>query len=173
LNEQLPLPRRVALVHVLRCVRRSVALLAMRRTHLRREHLGLRLRFPNGASARVYRETVVDHDRAEEPCLLIVEFRLRHVRGRGHSLFRWESLLNTVLFLGFPGLVSKLWMANDENGVYRGLYEWDGPAQAEHYARCLWRVLALVSERESIHYLVIPNRSRHDLLAELAELAGP
>ena len=38
-----------------------------------------------------------------------------------------------------------------EHGVYRGLYEWDGPAQAEAYARALWRVLALVSVRGSIH----------------------
>ena len=46
-----------------------------------------------------------------------------------------------------PGMVSKLWMAADEQGVYRGFYEWDGAARAESYARSLWRVLALVSER--------------------------
>ncbi|HEY6313967.1 MAG TPA: hypothetical protein VIY52_24655 [Streptosporangiaceae bacterium] len=43
------------------------------------------------------------------------------------------------------GLVSKLWLADDERGRYRGLYEWDGPRLAENYARALWRVLALVS----------------------------
>src|SRR6185369_4972263 len=50
---------------------------------------------------------------------------------------------------GFPGLVSKLWLSHDEHDVYRGLYEWDGAERAEHYARCLWRVLALVSVRGS------------------------
>ena len=30
--------------------------------------------------------------------LLVVEFRLRGVRGRGHALFRRESLLNAPLF---------------------------------------------------------------------------
>jgi hypothetical protein len=29
-------------------------------------------------------------------------------------LFRAESLLNTPLFVGFPGFVSKLWLAHDE-----------------------------------------------------------
>src|SRR5688572_5354701 len=58
------------------------------------------------------------------------------VRGWGHALFRWESLLNTPLFVGFAGFVSKLWLAHDEDGVYRGFYEWDGPARAEYYARC-------------------------------------
>jgi hypothetical protein len=53
--------------------------------------------------------------------VLVVEFRLRAVRGLGHAAFRWESLLNTPLFAGFPGFVSKLWLANDDLGRYRGL----------------------------------------------------
>lgn len=78
------------------------------------------------------------------------------VRGAGHALFRWESLLNTPLFVGFPGFVSKLWLAGDEHGFYRGLYERDCPARAEHCARCLWRVLALVPVPGSIGYRVVP-----------------
>ena len=88
------------------------------------------------------------------------------IRGRRtHRLFRWESLLNTPLFVGFPGFVSKLWMANDEHGVYRGIYEWDGPERAEYYARSLWRVLALGSEPGSICYWVLPNVRRDALVA--------
>jgi hypothetical protein len=87
-------------------------------------------------------------------------------------LFRWESLLNTPLFVGFPGLVSKLWLANDDNGVYRGLYEWDGPSRAEAYARALWRVLALVSVRGSIHYRVLPGLRRDAVLADPSAAAG-
>jgi hypothetical protein len=97
----------------------------------------------------------------------VVGFRLRAVRGSfGHALFRWESLLNTPLFAGFPGLVSKLWIAHDEHGVYRGLYEWDGPDQAEYYARCLWRVLELVCVPGTIHYQVLPGRERAELLSQ-------
>jgi hypothetical protein len=125
----------------------------------------MRLRFADGSESVVYRETVVDGPGPEDPCVLVVEFRLRAVRGRGHALFRWESLFNTPLFVGFPGLVSKLWMAADEHGVYRGLYEWDGAARAESYARALWRVLALVSVRGSIHYRVVPGLRRDELLA--------
>ena len=78
------------------------------------------------------------------------------VRGLGHAAFRRESLLNTPLFAGFPGFVSKLWLANDDLGRYRGLYEWDDPLPAENLARALWRVLALVSVPGSIHYVVLP-----------------
>jgi hypothetical protein len=121
----------------------------------------------------VYRETVVGRGATEDPCVLVVEFRLRVVRGWGHSAFRWESLLNTPLFVGFPGFVSKLWLADDERGRYRGLYEWDGPQRADHYARALRRVLALVSVPGSIHYMVLPGLRRAEFLAMPQVLAGP
>ena len=173
MNEQVPLPYGVATWAVARCAASTVGLLAQHRIHLPRKHVGMRLRFADGTSARVYRETVVD-GAPKDPCALVVEFRLWAwaVRGRRtHALFRWESLLNTPLFVGFPGFVSKLWLANDEHGVYRGVYEWDGPARAEHYARCLWRVLALGSEPGSIHYMVLPGLRRDALLAAPQVLA--
>jgi hypothetical protein len=141
-------------------------LLAHRRVHLPREHMGMRLRFADATSSWVFRETVVEGT-PQDPCILLVEFRLRVVRGRwAHALFRRESLLNTPLFVGFPGFVSKLWLAHDEYNVYRGLYEWDGPERAEHYARCLWRVLALGCVPHSIHYRVLPGLRRDAVLAD-------
>jgi hypothetical protein len=95
--------------------------------------------------------------------------------GWGHVLFRLESGLNTVLFAGCAGFVSKLWLANDEHGTYRGVYEWDDPALAHAYVRALWWPLALVSERSSIHYEVLPGLHRDQLLRDphLAEGADP
>jgi hypothetical protein len=122
------------------------------------------MRFADGTSSWIYRETVVDGAVAARPCALVVRFRLRWVRGRGHALFRAESLLNTPLFAGFPGFVAKWWLAADEHGVYRGLYEWDGADRAEAYARALWRVLELVSVPGSIAYTALPGRHRDDLL---------
>jgi hypothetical protein len=165
-NGQAPLPVASAVRGLARCVGTTAVLLARRRVHLPGAHIGMCLRFADGTSARVYRETVVTRAPAEDPCVLIVGFRLRAVRGRGHAAFRWESLLNTPLFVGFPGFVSKLWLAHDDHGIYRGLYEWDGPGLAEAYARALWRVLALVSEPGSIHYKVVAGLRRDDVLAE-------
>jgi hypothetical protein len=150
---------------VLRCVWATGVLLAQRRIRQPSEHLGERLHFADGSSAPVYRETVVQRHPTENPAVLVVEFRLRWVRGRGHVLFRAESILNTPLFVGFPGFVSKLWLANDQNDAYRGVYEWDDPTLAHAYARALWRVLALVSVPGSIHYVVVPGLHRDELLA--------
>ena len=170
-EERLPLAYGAALRALTGCFASTARLLWQRRIHLPAGRVGMRLGFADGTSARVFRETVVDRGTTLDPCVLVVEFRLRAVRGRGHAVFRRESLLNTPLFAGFPGLVSKLWLADDERGRYRGLYEWDGPRLAENYARALWRVLALVSVRGSIHYVVLPRLCRDELLARPRVLA--
>jgi hypothetical protein len=165
-SEQEPLPAGTALRALACSVATTAVLLARHRIHLPREHVGARLHFADGTSARIYRETVVDRQSPEDPCVLVVEFRLRGVRGRGHAAFRAESVLNTPLFVGFPGYVSKLWLAHDEHAVYRGVYEWDGPALADAYARALWWVLALVCVRGSIRHRVLPELRRDELLSD-------
>jgi hypothetical protein len=167
--ERPPLAYPAAVRALAGCFANTVRLLRQRRMHLPRDRAGMRLRFADGTSGRVYRETVVDRGPTLDPCVLIVEFRLRAVRGRGHAAFRLESMLNTPLFAGFPGFVSKLWLAHDERGRYRGVYEWDGPRRAENYARALWRVLALVSVPGSVHYVVLPGL-RRDVLLERPDL---
>lgn len=160
-----PLPRGTALRAVVRCFAVSVWMLGRGQVHWPRANVDRALGFADDSTARVYRETVADTS-PRDPCFLAVSFRLRWVRGRGHAWFRRESILNTPLFVGFPGFVSKLRMAHDGRGTYRGLYEWDGADRAENYARSLWRVLELVSERDSIDYRVFAGLSRDQVLAE-------
>ena len=175
MNEQRGLPYAEAAAAELSCAAQTLRLLASRRIRLPSTHLGMQLRFADGTSATVFRETVVDGSSNGDPSVLLVEFRLRLIRGGLHRLFRWESLLNTPLFVGFPGFVSKLWLAHDQHDVYRGVYDWDGPQRAEHYARSLWRVLALGCDPASIHYKVLPGLQRDELLAhpELIDGAYP
>ena len=173
LSDQAPLRYNAALRALAGCVVSTARLLWQRRVHLPADQVGRRLRFADGTSARVYRETVVECGATKDPCVLVVEFRLRLVRGRVHAAFRSESLLNTPLFVGFPGFASKLWLAHDERGRYRGVYEWDGPQRADHYARALWRVLALVSVHGSIHYMILPGLRRAEFLAQLDGMGQP
>ena len=172
MNPQEPLPRSTAARAVARCIAETIRLLAQGRTHLLKRNVGLRLRFADGTTGRVFRETVVERQPPDDPCLLVVEFRLRFLRGRWHALFLWECILNTPLFVGFPGLVSKLWMDRDEQERYRGLYEWNDPAGAEFYARSLWRVLELVCPRGAIHYRVVSGFCRDDVLCNPQLLDG-
>lgn len=159
-----PLPLGRAWFAVARYAVASMPLLARGHVRSTGELVGTRMRFADGTSALVYRETRLDNGTAVDPCALVVAFRLRAVRGYGHSLFRWVSPLNTPLFVGFPGFRAKLWLTADEHGAYRGVYEWDCAERAVHYARSLWRVLALVSVPGSIRYAVRPGVHREDLV---------
>ena len=161
-----PLPFRYAIRSLGRSALTTELLLCRRAIRQPTVRLGKVLRFGDGSGGRVYRETVVESGAGDAPALLVVAFRLRWVRGWGHPLFRPESLLNTPLFVGFPGFVSKLWCAHDENGVYRGFYQWNDPELADAYVRALWWVLALVSVHDSIHYVIVPGLRRDDVLAE-------
>jgi hypothetical protein len=58
------------------------------------------------------------------------------------------------------------------NGVYRGVYQWSDWKRADGYVRALWWVLAVVSVRGSIRYVVIPGLRRDDMLADPAILEG-
>ena len=64
-------------------------------------------------------------------------------------------------------------LAHGEHETYRGVYEWDGAARAEHYARALWRVLALVCEPGSIDYRVLPGTRRDVLRGPSGPSASP
>ena len=174
-SDRRPLPLWRAVIALSQCVFRTGVLLSRRAISQPKDHVGQVLRFGNGSGGRIYRETSVNDTAVDLPVVLVVSFRLRWIRGRGHSLFRAESLLNTPLFVGFPGFVSKLWLAHDENGVYRGFYQWNDPQLADAYVRALWWVLALVSARGSIHYVVLPGLRRDDVLADstVLESAAP
>lgn len=174
-SDRPPLPRRRAFVAVAKSVVRTVSLLRCGAIEQPRVRVGEVLTFSDGSRAPIYRETIVRSAATPDPAVLVVWFRLRWIRGRGHRAFRAESRFNTPMFVGFPGFVSKLWLANDEQGVYRGIYQWNDASLADAYARALWRVLELVCVRGSIHYVVLPGVSRDDVLARdvIGRLAVP
>jgi hypothetical protein len=161
------------LVALTRSAAGFLQLLVTRRLSQPRRHVGERVAFPDGTSAVIYRETVVRGREPISPTTLVVEFRLRSVHGVGHALFRLESILNTPMFAGFDGFVSKLWFAHDDREVYRGVYDWASPALAHDYATALGRLLALVCVPGSVHYAVLPGMRRDEYLASPELLRPP
>jgi hypothetical protein len=127
-------------------------------------HVGLRVDFADGTRGRVYRETLLRDGPSTRPSLLVVQFRLRGL-GRSrllHALFRLESMANTPLFAGFPGFRSKLWLAGDGCDTYRGIYDWDGPTEAEAYATTLARLLRPICRPGSVRHHVEAGVRRDD-----------
>jgi hypothetical protein len=152
---------------VARCAAVTIGLLAKNRVTLPRDRIGTRLRFADGTTSVVFRETDLRGPFIPDPVVLCMRFRLRLMGTRPlpHAVFRAICVLNTVLFAGFPGFLSKLWITDLDTGFYRGLYEWRDAESAEHYARTLGRVLALVSEPGSVSHHIVPGLRRDAYLA--------
>ncbi len=143
-----------ALLALARSAVATLDLLLTRRLRHRTDHVGANVHFADGSAAAVYRETLALRG-ILPTVVLVVTFRLRGVRsGPGHAAFRLESVCNTVLFAGFDGFVSKLWLRHDAQGRYRGIYEWSDAARAARYADALRWPLALVADVDSIDYAI-------------------
>lgn len=144
----------------------TATLLVQREIRSPRRHLDRHIAFADGTTSRVYRVTTRDGAPMRRPTLLVVQFRLRWA-GRSrllHALFRVESVLHTPLFAGFPGFRSKLWLTDEDTGVYRGVYEWDGADQALDYATTLSELLRVVSVPETVRFHVEPGLRPDDVL---------
>lgn len=138
------------------------------------DHVGLKLRFEDGSSSFVFRETRVRDVTPAEPVVLVIAFRLAALGSSRtlHAAFRRECVLHTPLFAGFPGFRSKLWADDVDTGVYRGVYEWDGVDAARAYARRMVALLAPFSTHGTARYHVVDGLRRDEFLRDPA-LAPP
>ncbi len=147
-------------------------LLISGRIHQPRQHVGDQLTFANGASARVFRETVVDQRRSVAPTVLIFEYRLRAAHDWVQQMYLRASVLITPFVVGVPGFVSKMWLTFDENAAYCSIYEWDSAGHAESSAQAIRRILPLIAPPDSIGYHVISDTTRAQYLAQSGEIAN-
>ena len=170
--ERPPLPYPAALRALARCSASTARLLRQHRLRLPARWVGTHLHFADGTSARVYRETVADRGATLDPCVLVVEFRLRAVRGLGARRLPPGEPAQHPAVRRLPRVRARScgWPTTNAaatgactSGTTRGL--------AENYARALWRVLALVSVPGSIHYVVLPGL-RRDAVLDKPQLLG-
>ena len=158
--------RAPALADFARCVRAWGGLVARHRLTSPKENLGAWLRFADGSSSFVFRETAVPGAATTAPALLVIQFRLAALGSSAplHAAFRRECVLHTPLFAGFPGFRSKLWIDDVETGVYRGVYEWQGGDLARHYAARMVALLAPFSNAGTARHQVVEGLRRDDFL---------
>jgi hypothetical protein len=155
------LPPSVIARLVLGCGVRTLRLLARGMLHIDHRSDGRSARLPDGRHYVIFRRTTSTAPvaRPEEPVVLAVWFRLRFVPTGSRvrrAIFERESILNTVLFAGFEGYSTKLWMVDPDSNEFAGRYEWFGRASAERYARYITSVLTPLSRRGSVGYEILP-----------------
>jgi hypothetical protein len=163
-----------ALADFTRCVRTSAGLAARGRLASPDTYVGARLHFADGTSSLVFRETALRGGRTSDPAVLVIQFRLAALGSNGflHAAFRRECILHTPLFAGFPGFRSKLWADDVDTGVYRGLYEWQDPRSATHYAQRMVALLAPFSNAGTARYHVIAQLRRDEFVADPHAASG-
>ncbi len=147
-------------------------LLISGRIHQPHQHVGDQLTFANGASARVFRETVVEQGRCDAPTVLIFLYRLRATDDWVQKMYLRASVLITPFVAGVPGFVSKMWLTFDENAAYCSIYEWDNAGHAESSAQAIQRILPLIAPPDSIAYHVISDTTRAQYLAQSGKVAN-
>ena len=166
MSDQAPRPVTSALRALIRCVGTTAVLLARRRIHLPARHVGR-----SGCASRTAPGPGLPGDRRRwrrrrDPCVLLVAFRLRAVRGWGHTLFRWESVLNTPLFVGSPASPPSCGWPTTSAAPTAGSTSGTGrsgprPTPAPCGGCSRWCCVP-----GSIHYRVLPGLRRDDVLAE-------
>ncbi len=107
----------------------------------------------------MFREPTCDGDPGVEQVTLVAWFHLRAIpagaRARRYA-FERLCLLNTVLFAGFDGYRTKLWMVDPDTSDYGGLYSWVSAEEADAYGRYIVGVLRLLCRPGSLGYQVLP-----------------
>ena len=142
--------------------------MAQRRLVSPKELLGTTLRFEDGTSPFIFRETALREASTDEPAVLVIQFRLAFLGSNPslHAAFRRECVLHTPLFAGFPGFRSKLWCDDVGTGVYSGVYEWQSASLATEYAERMVALLAPFSNPGTARYHVIEHLRRNDFLSD-------
>ena len=106
----------------------------------------------------IFRQVVVKprgSQKVEPGAAFCVQSHVARMSPTQNKLF---SLLPIPLFIGLPGFRSKLWLLNEANGNFMGMYEWDTLQDAENYAHSF--ALKFMTKRSvpgTVSYRITPS----------------
>lgn len=126
------------------------------RVHFPRQRVGEMIEL-DGEKWVIFRQMVID-PRSGQPEHPGAIFRPRfHVAGMSPRLNKIFSWLPVPFFAGMPGLRSKLWLLNPQNGDFSGYYEWDSVEDADNYGHSLAaKFMTARSVPGSVSFRVMP-----------------
>ena len=138
------------------------------RLHFPRKRIGEVLTMKDGQEFVIFRQVIVDPGQVqpEKPgAVFRVRFQVAHMSPKLNKIF---SLLPIPFFIGLPGFRSKLWMLNNADGGFQGIYEWDTVQDAEKYAGSFaMKFMAVRAVPGSVSCEIIPEQAQ-----EVAGLPG-
>jgi hypothetical protein len=147
--------QRIMLMDVVHSALKTIAYVLGGRVHFKKQRLGQVAAGQDGRNYRIFREIVVDRrpGQPEQPlAVFVLRFQVTNLSPRQNQIL---SLLPIPLYLGFPGLRSKVYTID---GIHcQSIYEFDTVQDAEHYSRSM--ALRFITRRSvpgSVSYEIIP-----------------
>ena len=128
-------------------------------------YLGKRIVTGDGERFAVFRHVHLrkeDADRGDSAAIFVVRFKFAKFSYKTNRIL---SCIPIPFIAGFPGFRDKLWMVNEENGYWQGVYQWDAARCVEDYKNSF--VLSMMTRRaipETVSHEILPNTSLKDYM---------
>ena len=128
-------------------------------------YLGKRIATGDGEQFTVFRHMHLRKEnigRGDSAAIFVVRFKFAKFPYRTNRIL---SRIPIPFIAGFPGFRDKLWMVNEENGYWQGVYQWDTARCAEDYKDSF--VLGMMTRRaipETVSHEILPNTSLKDYM---------
>ncbi len=127
------------------------------RLHSPKNQIGKIFANPNGEEFVVFKQSVLDPmpGEVEKPeAMFRVQFQVPKISPWRDRLI---ISLKSPIFVALPGFRSKLWMVNEKNNTYQGVYEWSTLRDAENYVNSYsMEFMTEVAVPGRISYEIIP-----------------
>lgn len=108
---------------------RTLWLFATWRVRFVRESIGRRK-----GNFTVFRHVIIQSRKPAPQAMFTIRFRPKDMGIEANKCF---SRLPMMVFMGFGGFRSKLWMVDESTGECQGVYEWQTVKDAENYSRSI------------------------------------
>lgn len=124
--------------------------------------LNVNYKMEDKVTFRIFRQVIVKYNDDTNTSIFKVRFKLANMSPKDNIHF---SLIPIPLFVGLPGFKKKLWMINDTNGYFQGVYEWDSRKSAEMYSRSFaFKFMKRRSIPDSLFFEIIEDMTLEDYL---------
>jgi len=138
------------------CIGRALVRFITGTLHFSSRYLGRELVMDDGKSFKAFRHLTMRR-RAPvtgEETVFIVRFRFKR---HSFPFNRAASIIPIPLIAGTPGIQTKLWVVDRQDGAWQGMYQFETLQAAEDYRESLvFRVMNRRAVSESLEYTVIP-----------------
>jgi len=154
--------RRVAPI----CLIVAVCQLVRGKLQFSREYLGKTIVMHDGQQFTVFRHMnlrIKNIDFDDSPTIFVVRFKFAKL---SYKINRILSCIPIPFIAGSPGFRDKIWMVNEKNGYWQGIYQWDTVRCAEDYKDSF--VLSMMTKRaipETVSYKTVLNTWLEDCMS--------